>query len=47
MTKSRINETKIIITEGKNRKLKTTIDGKQFTLDCAENLVEDIMNGNI
>ena len=47
MTKSRINEIKSIITEDKNRKLKTTIDGKEFTLNGAENLVEDIINGNI
>ena len=42
--KNRINEIKSIITKGKERKLKTTIDGKEFTLDDAEILVEDMIN---
>ena len=44
MTKNRFNEIWSIVTEVKKNKLKTSLDGKEFTLDDAESLLEGIIN---
>ena len=44
VTKNRFNEIWSIVTEVKKNKLKTSLDGKEFTLDDAESLLEGIIN---
>ena len=47
VTKNRFNRIRSIITEAKKNKSKTTVDGKEFTLDNAESLLKVISNGKI
>ena len=47
MTKNRFNEIWSIVTEVKKNKLKTSLDGKEFTLDDAESLLEGIISRKI
>ena len=45
----RINDNKTLsaATEAKRNELKTSVEGKEFTLDDAESLLEGIINGRI
>ena len=45
--RKRFNEILSIITEAKNNGLKTTVDGREITLDNAESLVKDVGSGII
>ena len=45
--RKRFNEILSIITEAKNNGLKTTVDGREITLDNAESLVKDAGSGKI
>ena len=45
--KIRFNEIQSVVTEAKNNKLKTDVDGKEFTLGKAESLLKDIGRGKI
>ena len=47
MIKSRFDEIKSMIIENRKNKSKTIVDRKEFTLDNAEKLVEDIVSGKI
>ena len=47
MSKSGFDEVKSKITEGKGKKLKTTVNGKEIRLDDAERLVKIIASGAI
>ena len=45
VSKKRFNE--ILSTKAKNERLKTTVDGKEITLDNAKSLLKDIASGKV
>ena len=47
LTKNRFNGIHSIITGAKKNKLKTSVDGKKFTLDNAESLLKIKCNGKM
>ena len=47
VSQSGFDEIKSKITEGKEKKLKTTVNGKEMTLDGAKRLVKGIASGAI
>ena len=48
MTKNKFNKIQsIVFIEAKINKVRTNVDGEEFTLDDAESLLEGIINGKI
>ena len=47
VSKKRFNEILSTITKAKNERLKTTVDGKEITLDNAKSLLKDIASGKV
>ena len=45
VSEERFNEILSIVTKAKNEELKTSVDGKEITLDNTESLLKDLGNG--
>ena len=47
VSEERFNEILSTVTKGKNKGLKTSVDGREITLDNTERLLKDLGNGKI
>ena len=47
VSKKRFNEILSTVTEAKNNRFNTNVDGREITLDNAESLLKDVGNGKI
>ena len=47
VSEERFNEILSLITDAKNNRLKTNVDGREIILDNVESLVKDVSSGKI